>query len=138
RNIWPEHLPLFVRISATDYVDSGWNLDDSVKLAVRLKALGVDVIDVSSGGIIPNVKIQLTPGYQVPFADTIRKESGIITGAVGLITEATQANNIIVSGKADLVLIARESLRNPNFPLMAAHELNADAEWPSQYLRARK
>ena len=138
RNIWPEHLPLFVRISATDYVEGGWNLDESVNLAVRLKGLGVDVIDVSSGGIIPNVKIQLSPGYQVPFADTIRKASGIKTGAVGLITEATQANDIIVSRKADLVLIARESLRNPNFPLMAAHELNADADWPSQYLRAKK
>jgi 2,4-dienoyl-CoA reductase-like NADH-dependent reductase (Old Yellow Enzyme family) len=138
RNIWPEHLPLFVRISATDYVEGGWNLNESVNLAVRLKGLGIDVIDVSSGGIIPNVKIQLSPGYQVPFADIIRKASGIKTGAVGLITEARQANDIIVSQKADLVLIARESLRNPNFPLMAARELNADADWPSQYLRAKK
>ena len=138
RRIWPEKFPLFVRISSTDYAESGWDLASSVLLAVQLKILGVDLIDCSSGGLVPKVRIPLGPGYQVPFAEAIRKESGILTGAVGLITTAVQANDIIKSGKADLVLIARESLRNSNFPLMAAHELNVDVEWPSQYARAKK
>jgi 2,4-dienoyl-CoA reductase-like NADH-dependent reductase (Old Yellow Enzyme family) len=138
RTVWPEKLPLFVRISSTDYAEKGWDLASSVLLADQLKALGVDLIDCSSGGLVPNVRIPLGPGYQVHFAETIKKETGILTGAVGLITSASQANEIIKTGKADMILIARESLRNPNFPLMAAHELNVDVEWPDQYVRAKK
>lgn len=137
RTIWPEKFPLFVRISSTDYVAGGWDLQDSVQLAVILKSQGVDLIDASSGGMVPHVKIPLGPGYQVPFAEAIRKQTGILTGAVGLITGAAQANEIISSGKADLVLIARESLRNPYFPFTAAKELSIETEWPLQYLRAK-
>jgi 2,4-dienoyl-CoA reductase-like NADH-dependent reductase (Old Yellow Enzyme family) len=137
RTVWPERLPLFVRLSSTDYVAGGWDIESSVQLATVLKGLGVDLIDASSGGLLPNVKIQLGPGYQTPFAETIRKQTGILTGAVGLITKADQANEIIKSGKADLVLIARESLRNPYFPLTAAKELGIEIEWPVQYLRAK-
>jgi len=138
RQIWPEKFPLFVRISSTDYSENGWDMTSSVLLAAQLKTLGVDLIDCSSGGLLPNVRIPLAPGYQVAFAETIRKETGILTGAVGLITTASQANEIVTSGKSDLVLIARESLRNSNFPLMAAHELKVDVEWPLQYVRAKK
>lgn len=137
RTVWPEKFPLFVRISSTDYVAGGWDLQDSVKLAAILKSQGVDLIDASSGGMVPHIKIPLGPGYQVPFAETIRKQTGILTGAVGLITGAAQANEIISSGKADLVLIARESLRNPYFPFTAAKELSIETEWPLQYLRAK-
>ncbi len=137
REIWPEKFPLFVRISSTDYAEEGWDPDSSVLLAKVLKKLGVDLIDCSSGGLVPNVKIPLGPGYQVPFAEKIRRESDILTGAVGLITTAVQADEIIKTGKADLVFIARESLRNVNFPQMAARKLNVDTEWPSQYLRAK-
>jgi 2,4-dienoyl-CoA reductase-like NADH-dependent reductase (Old Yellow Enzyme family) len=137
RSIWPERLPLFLRISSTDYLPDGWDLTSSVRLSVLVKHLGVDLIDCSSGGLMPNVRIPLGPGYQVPFAETIRKETGILTGAVGLITTAAQANEIIVTGKADMILIARESLRNPHFPLTAAKELGKDIEWPVQYLRAK-
>jgi 2,4-dienoyl-CoA reductase-like NADH-dependent reductase (Old Yellow Enzyme family) len=138
RSVWPEKFPLFLRISSTDYAENGWDPETSVLLATILKPLGVDLIDCSSGGLISNVRIPLGPGYQVPFAEKIRKESGILTGAVGLITNAHQANEIIRSGKADLILIARESLRNSNFPLTAAYELNVDIKWPLQYLRAKK
>ena len=138
RTIWPEKFPLFVRISATDYVDGGWDLPSSIQLAMHLKTLGVDLIDASSGGLISNVRIPLGPGYQVPFAEAIRKETGIMTGAVGLITKAEQANEIIKSGKADLVLIARESLRNPYFPITAAKELGMEISWPVQYERAKQ
>jgi 2,4-dienoyl-CoA reductase-like NADH-dependent reductase (Old Yellow Enzyme family) len=137
RTIWPERFPLFLRISATDYVEGGWDLPASVQLANDIKPLGVDLIDASSGGLMPHVQIPLGPGYQVPFAEKIRRETGILTGAVGLITKATQAEDIVSSGKADLVLLARESLRNPNFPLTAAKELGVEIEWPLQYLRAR-
>jgi 2,4-dienoyl-CoA reductase-like NADH-dependent reductase (Old Yellow Enzyme family) len=137
REIWPSELPLFVRISATDWAEGGWNLDESVRLSSILKQKGVDLIDVSSGGLVPNVKIPLAPGYQTPFAERIRKEAAIFTGAVGLITMAGQADEILRSGKADLILIARESLRNPNFPLTAARELGAEIKWPSQYERAK-
>jgi 2,4-dienoyl-CoA reductase-like NADH-dependent reductase (Old Yellow Enzyme family) len=138
RTVWPEKFPLFVRISSTDYAENGWDLASSIILAAQLKGLGVDLIDCSSGGLVPNVRIPLGPGYQVQFAETIRKETGILTGAVGLITSASQANEIVNSGKADMILIARESLRNPNFPLLAAHELNVDLQWPNQYVRAKK
>ena len=130
RSIWPERLPLFLRISSTDYSPDGWDLTSSVRLSVLVKQLGVDLIDCSSGGLTPNVRIPLGPGYQVPFAETIRKEAGILTGAVGLITTAAQANEIIETGKADMILIARASLRNPHFPLTAAKELGRDIEWP--------
>jgi 2,4-dienoyl-CoA reductase-like NADH-dependent reductase (Old Yellow Enzyme family) len=137
RSIWPERLPLFLRISSTDYSPDGWDLISSVRLSALVKQMGVDLIDCSSGGLMPNVRIPLGPGYQVPFAETIRKETGIMTGAVGLITTAEQANEIIVTGKADMILIARASLRNPHFPLTAAKELGRDIEWPEQYLRAK-
>jgi 2,4-dienoyl-CoA reductase-like NADH-dependent reductase (Old Yellow Enzyme family) len=137
RSTWPERLPLFLRISSTDYSPDGWDLASSVRLSAIVKKMGVDLIDCSSGGLTSNVRIPLGPGYQVPFAETIRKETGIMTGAVGLITTAVQANEIIVTGKADIVLIARASLRNPHFPLIAAKELGRDIEWPVQYLRAK-
>ena len=137
RGIWPDKLPLFVRISSTDYAEGGWDLSASIQLSFILKSLGVDLIDASSGGLVPNIKIPLSPGYQVPFSEAIRKETGILTAAVGLITKAGQANEIIQSGKADMILIARESLRNPNFPLTAAKELGIDLDWPLQYLRAK-
>ncbi len=137
RKVWPEKLPLFVRISSTDYAENGWDLTSSVLLSAELKKIGVDLIDCSSGGLVPNVHIPLAPGYQVQFAHTIKKETGILTGAVGLITTAQQANEIVSSGKADLIFIARESLRNPNFPQTAAHELKLNIEWPLQYIRAK-
>jgi len=137
RSVWPEKYPLFLRISATDYAEGGWNLNDSIRLADQLKDCGIDLIDTSSGGNIPHVHIPLGPGYQVPFAEAIRKQTGMKTGAVGLITTAVQADNILREGRADLILIARESLRNPNFPLKAAGELGVEGPWPSQYLRAR-
>jgi 2,4-dienoyl-CoA reductase-like NADH-dependent reductase (Old Yellow Enzyme family) len=136
RNAWPEHLPVSVRISASDWTDGGWNLDDSVELARRLRTIGVDIIDCSSGGNISNAKIPVAPGYQVPFAARIKKESGIATAAVGMITEPTQADRIIAEGEADLVLLAREMLRDPYFAVHAAAALSQPATWPEQYLRA--
>lgn len=135
---WPKHLPLFVRISSADWVEGGWTPEDSVKLAKHLQQAGVDLIDCSSGGNIGHAKIPVAPGYQVPFARQIRKETGILTGAVGMITTAEQAEEIITGGDADLVLIARESLRDPYFPLHAASQLKQDIDWPVQYMRARK
>jgi 2,4-dienoyl-CoA reductase-like NADH-dependent reductase (Old Yellow Enzyme family) len=135
--VWPEKFPLFLRISSTDYMEGGWDLASSVQLGLSIKNSGVDLIDCSSGGLMANVRIPLGPGYQVPFAEAIRKETGIMTGAVGLITKADQANEIIQSGKADMVFIARESLRNPEFPLTAAKELGHEMEWPVQYVRAK-
>ena len=134
---WPANLPLFVRISATDWAEGGWNPEESVQLSRILKEKGVDLIDVSSGGLVSHQKIPLEPGYQVPFAEKIKKEAGILTGAVGLITEAHQAEEIIVSGKADLVLFARESLRDPNLALHFAKALETEVTWPSQYERAK-
>jgi 2,4-dienoyl-CoA reductase-like NADH-dependent reductase (Old Yellow Enzyme family) len=136
RRVWPETLPLFVRISATDWAPGGWDLAQSVSLCRRLKTLGVDLIDCSSGGAVPHAKIELGPGYQVPFARTIRAEAGIPTGAVGLITEARQAEQIVTTGDADCVLLARQLLRDPYFPLHAAAELGVEVEWPPQYARA--
>jgi 2,4-dienoyl-CoA reductase-like NADH-dependent reductase (Old Yellow Enzyme family) len=138
RGIWPDELPLLVRISSTDWHPEGWTIEESVKLSSILKTLGVDLIDVSSGGIAPGIKIPVGPGYQVPFADQVKRETGILTGAVGLITEPKQADEIIASGKADIVLLAREMLRDPYFPLRAAKELGAEVTWPVQYLRARR
>ena len=136
RAAWPARLPMFVRISATDWKEGGWTIDDSVELAVCLRARGVDLIDCSSGGSAVDAKIPLGPGYQVPFAERIRREAGVLTGAVGMITDARQADQIIRSGRADMVLLAREFLRDPYFPLHAAQALGADAEPPVQYLRA--
>ena len=138
REVWPAELPLWLRISATDWAvhDAGWNIAQSVQLAQQVKPLGVDLIDVSSGGLIPHVSIPLAPGYQVPFAARIRREAGIATGAVGLITTPEQAAAIIDAGDADVVLIARESLRDPYFPRRAAQALGAEITAPVQYQRA--
>ncbi len=136
RGVWPESLPLFFRVSATDWAEGGWDLDQSVELARRLGALGVDLVDCSSGGAVPYQRIQVAPGYQVPFAERIRAESGIATGAVGLITTAAQANEIVRRGQADLVLLARAFLRDPYFALHAARELGVEMLPPIQYLRA--
>ena len=137
REEWPENLPLFVRISATDWVEEGWSLEDSVWLSAQLKELGIDLVDCSSGGLVPNASISVEPGYQVPFAEEVRRETGISTAAVGLITDPKQAEGIIANGKADAVLLARELLRDPHWPLRAAYELGAEADWPVQYQRAK-
>jgi 2,4-dienoyl-CoA reductase-like NADH-dependent reductase (Old Yellow Enzyme family) len=136
RGVWPSHLPLFYRISATDWVEGGWSPDDSVELARRLKSAGVDLIDCSSGGNAAQAKIPLGPGYQVPFAEKIRRESGLLTGAVGMITQAEQAETIVSQGQADLVLLAREFLRDAYLPLHAARELGERPPAPVQYARA--
>ena len=137
RQAWPENLPLAVRISATDWVEGGWTLEESVELAKRFKALGVDLVDCSSGGSSPHAKIPIGPGYQVPFAEKIKKEAGIDTIAVGLITEPAQADAIIREGRADFVALARAFLRDPYWALNAAHTLGVDVPWPVQYLRAK-
>lgn len=136
RTVWPERLPLFVRISATDWAENGWDVDQSVELAKLVQPLGVDLIDCSSGALIPNAKIPAKPGFQVPFAERLRKESGILTGAVGLITDPKQADEIVATGQADLVLLARAFLRNPYWPLHAAEVLHANPHIPDQYARA--
>jgi len=136
RGVWPERLPLFVRISATDWVDGGWDLEQSIELVKQIKPLGVDLIDSSSGGMVPNAKIPFVAGYQVPFAQAIRERAGILTGAVGLITSREQAEKIVSEGKADAVLMAREFLRHPYWPLAAAREAGQSIAWPAQYLRA--
>jgi len=133
---WPSENPLFVRISANDWTKGGWTTDESVKLAYILKNHAVDLIDCSSGGNIPNVKIPVGPGYQVPFSEALRK-TGILTGAVGFITSARQGEAILQEEKADLVFMARELLRNPYFPLSASRELGEDITWPVQYLRSK-
>jgi 2,4-dienoyl-CoA reductase-like NADH-dependent reductase (Old Yellow Enzyme family) len=135
RAAWPDHLPMFVRISATDWAEGGWTPDESVELARQLREHHVDLVDVSSGGQVPNAKIPAGPGFQVPFAERIRKEALIPTAAVGLITDPLQANGIVASGQADFVLLAREMLRDPYFPLHAAAVLGESASWPVQYLR---
>ena len=137
RQAWPERLPLFVRVSATDWAEGGWDVDEAVELARRLKEGGVDGVDCSSGGLVPGVRIEVGPGYQVPFAERIRREAGIATAAVGLITEPEQAEEIVRDGRADLVFLARELLRQPRWPLLAASQLGADVPWPPQYERAR-
>ena len=133
RRLMPAELPLVVRISATDWADGGWDIEQSVVLAKRLADLGVDLIDCSSGGMVPRANIPVAKGYQVPFARRIRNEAKIKTAAVGLITEPAHANEIITAGDADLVLLAREFLREPYWPLKAQHELGADPTWPIQY-----
>lgn len=137
QGVWPDYLPLFVRISATEWVDDGWTIQDSVRLARILKDAGVDLIDVSSAANIPKAPIPVGPLYQAPLAAQIRKEAGIATGAVGLITTAEQAEQLLEEGAADLIFMARELLRNPYFPLQAARELGEDFPWPKQYERAK-
>lgn len=134
---WPAENPLFVRLSATDWVEGGWTAEESVKLSRILKDKGVDLIDVSSGGLAKEQQIPLFPGYQVQFAESIKRETGILTGAVGLITEPGQAESILENQQADIVLLAREFLRDPYFPLTAAEKLDADLKWPVQYERAK-
>lgn len=136
RRVWPDRLPLLVRISGTDWRDGGWTVDDSVALARRLKAHGVDLMDCSSGGAIPHVRIPVGPAYQTPIAEQVRRDAGMPTGAVGLITSADQADEIVRNGRADCVLLAREFLRDPYFPLHAAQQLGHLVAWPPQYLRA--
>ncbi len=136
RKIMPGSMPLFLRISATDWVNDGWTIDDSVELARAVRPLGVDLIDCSSGGSTPHAEIPVRPGYQVPFAERIRREAGILTGAVGLITEPEQADNILCDGSADLVFLAREFLREPYWPIKAAHALGTAVPLPVQYARA--
>ncbi len=138
RKIMGETLPLFVRISATDWVAGGWTEDDSVRLAQKLKEAGVDLIDCSSGGNSLEQKIPLVPMYQVPFAEKIKKETSLLTGAVGLITTAAEAQSILINGQADLIILARQLLRDPYFPLHAAKELGVDIPWPKQYDRAKR
>lgn len=137
RKAWPAALPVFVRISATDWVEGGWTLEESVQLARWLKEDGIDLIDCSSAGLVPDARIPIGPGYQTPFAAAIREHVGITTGAVGLITNAIQAEHIVATGQADVVLLARELLRDPYWPLHAARELGVDVAWPPQYERAK-
>lgn len=137
RQVWPEKYPLFLRISASDWTEGGWTADESVDLARMLKTEGVDVFDCSSGGNIATAKIPLGPGYQVPFAEKLRREAGVMTAAVGMITEPKQADQIIRTGQADLVVMAREFLRDPYWPLHAARTLGHDLPWPPQYERAK-
>jgi len=134
---WPEDLPLFVRISATDWTEGGWTIEDSIALAAILKQKGVDLIDCSSGGNVAAAKIPLEPLYQTPFAERIKQETGILTGAVGLITTVEEAETVLANGGADLIFLARQLLRDPYFPLHAAHALDVDLPWPVQYERAK-
>ena len=141
RGAWPERLPLLVRLSATDWAEGGWTVDETVELARGLKGLGVDLVDCSSGGLVPWAKVEVGPCYQVPFAARVRKEAGIATAAVGLITTPEEAQAVVTEGKADLVLLGRELLRDPRFPLRATTALGAglggDGLWPRQYQRAK-
>lgn len=137
RRQWPEKFPLFIRISATDWTEGGWDVEQSVELARMLRPLGVDLVDCSSGGNVPGAKIPMAPGYQTQFAERIRRDAKILTGAVGLITSAVQAEQILRSGQADLVVLARQMLRDPYWPLHAASQLGVDVAWPKQYVRAK-
>jgi len=137
QQVWPQELPLFVRISVTDWAEGGWNPDEAVQLAGVLKQMGVDLIDCSSGGLVPYQRIPLAPGYQVAFSGQIRREANILTSAVGLITSAQQADEILQKDAADLIMIGRESLREPYFPLKAASALDDEIAWPLQYIRAK-
>ena len=137
RKVWPQGLPLSLRISATDWTHDGWTIDDSVELARMVRPLGIDIIDCSSGGILPNIRIPVGPGYQSPFAAQIRAQASIPTIAVGMITGYEQADHIIRTGQADAVMLARQLLRDPYWPLHAAHELGHEVPWPVQYQRAK-
>lgn len=136
RSVWPARLPLLIRLSATDWVDGGWSADETVELCRELKGMGVDLVDVSSAGLVPAAKIPAGPGFQSEFAARVRRESGIASAAVGLITSPQQADHIIRSGQADMVLLGREMLRNPYWPMAAAQALGQTTSWPQQYLRA--
>jgi 2,4-dienoyl-CoA reductase-like NADH-dependent reductase (Old Yellow Enzyme family) len=136
RQAWPEEYPLFVRLSCTEWMDGGFDIDEAVALSVRLAELGVDLVDCSSGGNAAKAKIPAGPGYQTPFAARIRQEAGVMTGAVGMIVASAQADQIIRNGDADLVLLARELLRDPYWPMRAARELGQTMAWPAQYLRS--
>jgi len=138
RDTWPEHLPVFVRVSASDWLEGGWDLAQTLVLAKELKKIGVDLLDCSSGGLLPEAAPPFGPGFQVPFASALRREAGIATGAVGFITEASQAEQIIATGEADAIFLARAMLRDPYWPLRAAKELGVDLQWPAQYERAKK
>ena len=137
RDAWPTKLPLFVRLSATDWAPDGWDLPHCIRFAAMLHEIGVDLIDCSSGGLVPGVKIPVGPGYQVPFAEAIKREAGVATGAVGLITEPAQAEEIVATGRADAVFLARAMLRDPNWALHAAEALGVEVPWPVQYERAK-
>jgi 2,4-dienoyl-CoA reductase-like NADH-dependent reductase (Old Yellow Enzyme family) len=137
RALWPQELPVFVRISATDWVEDGWDLAQSLELCRQLKELGIDLIDCSSGGLVPDAAIPVAPGFQTPLATEIRQKVGIATGTVGLITAPVQAEQIVATGLADVVLLARELLRDPYWPMRAAQELKAEHVWPVQYERAK-
>jgi 2,4-dienoyl-CoA reductase-like NADH-dependent reductase (Old Yellow Enzyme family) len=137
RERWPEELPILARFSCSDWLPGGWTIEESVELARLLVKEGVDLIDCSSGALAPGAKIPVGPGYQTPFAERIRREAGIATGAVGFIRSALQAEHILQTGQADMVILAREMLRNPHWPLHAARELGADVTWPAQYRLAR-
>lgn len=137
REVWPERKPLLVRVSATDWAQGGWDVEETVALSRQLKDLGVDLVDVSSGGNVPQQQITVGPGYQVPFARAVREGAGVPTGAVGLITEPEQAEQVLAEGNADAVLLARALLRDPHWPLRAAGALGDDVAWPDQYARAR-
>jgi 2,4-dienoyl-CoA reductase-like NADH-dependent reductase (Old Yellow Enzyme family) len=138
RKVWPEQYPLWVRVSATDWTEGGWTVEESVELARTLKPLGVDLVDCSSGGNVARAKIPVGPGYQVAFAERIRREAAMATGAVGMIIDPAQADQIIRSAQADVVIMARQFLRDPYWPLLAAHALGQDIQWPQQYDRAKK
>lgn len=137
REVWPANLPLFVRISASDWVEGGWDIEQSMALCGELKSLGVDLIDCSSGGMVADAVIPAGPGFQTPFAERIRQELGMATAAVGLITDPAQAEHILRTGQADAVFLARELLRDPYWPLHAAKALHVDVNWPVQYQRAK-
>jgi 2,4-dienoyl-CoA reductase-like NADH-dependent reductase (Old Yellow Enzyme family) len=136
RDVWPQRLPLLVRLSATDWVEGGWSTDETVELCRRLKKMGVDLVDVSSAGLVPTAVIPAGPGFQTEFAARVRHEAGVATAAVGLITSPVQADHIVRTGQADMVLLGREMLRNPYWPLAAAQALGQSVAWPQQYLRA--
>jgi 2,4-dienoyl-CoA reductase-like NADH-dependent reductase (Old Yellow Enzyme family) len=137
RGVVPDSMPVLVRVSATDWAEGGWTPDETVELARALRTLGVDLVDCSSGGLVPSARVPVAPGYQVPFAERVRREAGVASAAVGMITTPAQAEAIVAEGRADLVLLAREHLRDPHFALRAAAALQADGPWPRQYLRAR-
>jgi len=137
RDLWPQQWPVFVRISATDWVEGGWDLAQSIQFSRWLKDIGIDLVDCSTGGLVPDAKVPAAPGFQVPFAAGVRKEAGIASGAVGLITEPAQAEQILRKEQADAIFLARELLRDPYWPLHAARELGVDVEWPNQYVRAK-
>jgi len=137
RGVWPKGKPLFVRLSATDWVDGGWDIEQTVEVSRLLKREGVDLIDCSTGGVVHDARIPIGPGYQVEFADRVRNEAGVAVAAVGMITEAGQANQIVSRDRADAIFMAREFLRQPHWPLLAASELGIPVEWPIQFERAR-